>query len=948
MSLRAQEIHETNIHKYRVYSHYLNPREHPDDDRRSVKPPSWELFDNIPHFTVMRRFQMDNNRLVRFAEDFDLYTLKYKLGDVIWPHNQFLSATNIPDMVKEMKNRNLFLFDIWGYVPGSGPGFWQQYELSQETSSLFNSELGEKWLGMDMGEQDGRYLLAYARAMYPAAGDRTKQYLYFHKHMSKIANDMRNKLATLVAVTYGHYLLKEGIYTMVGAEAAQMHPNGQVFYSFNRGAGKQYGVPWFGNASVFNRWGWKSYDNISERSGPNKGTSLSLLKRLLYSHILYNCMIVGFESGWTDGEKLSPIGRIQRSARQWVMKHGSPGVHQTPIALMTDFYAGWIFPNYNNIIYRVWGNLPYGPGDYLTNNVFNMFYPGYQESSFFHDESGFAVETPFGDNADALLSDAPSWLLNRYPVLVIAGELSGGLEIKDKLTQYVEQGGNLYITAGSLTNLPGGIAGVRCSSSTLTYKAGSTVSLENGDIKEQYGFELVDLLIPESTKILAKADGVNAVIQLQIGTGFVTVFASPFGISASAQNDEPIARIHDIPLVNPYPMLDHVRIFLESAFNSQQMFEVGQGLALITCRKDAGEYTLGISNNTWNELPFNIVSNIGEIVSLKELPIDASDKKATGYLPEGMEKTDLGKSDKNSIAGGDMRIFSVKVHETDVSEIPFVIPPANATNRILPLTGNENIQTQILKRPTFFQHFDGVLVDWEYLHQRDEKILSRETGWLQLQKVNLWVDLTSGINLFPDLRLVNNIGSEYERSMETIRDVIKKMNILGAENLIISLHKPVENNIDRKEMLEHIEQSVRDICHHANQKGITIHLRTLLGNDLLSPMEESYQFVENLNLPNLKLALNTASLIARGISVDELKVIEPGKIGVWMVSAPEKDLSERLWNINAPVANSEFEKELAELLRVAPELPLIHDILLNNTDQEYEESKAVDKIVKGL
>ena len=102
-------------------------------------------------------------------------------------------------------------------------------------------------------------------------------------------------------------------------------------------------------------------------------------------------------------------------------------------------------------------------------------------------------------------------------------------------------------------------------------------------------------------------------------------------------------------------------------------------------------------------------------------------------------------------------------------------------------------------------------------------------------------------------------------------------------------------------------------------------------------MERVYLFIDNLNLPNLKLALNTASLIARGITADELKATAQDKIGVWMLSTPEKDLSDRFYNINAPVAHSEFEKELVELLRVAPGLPLIHDVLFNNKDQEYEE-----------
>ncbi|MFV2067161.1 MAG: hypothetical protein ACC645_09300, partial [Pirellulales bacterium] len=62
------------------------------------------------------------------------------------------------------------------------------------------------------------------------------------------------------------------------------------------------------------------------------------MKRLLYSHILYNCAFVGFESGWFQGETLSPIGRMQQAARRWVHEHGQPGTMVTPTAVMLDFF----------------------------------------------------------------------------------------------------------------------------------------------------------------------------------------------------------------------------------------------------------------------------------------------------------------------------------------------------------------------------------------------------------------------------------------------------------------------------------------------------------------------------------------------------------------------------------------------------------------------------------
>jgi len=68
---------------------------------------------------------------------------------------------------------------------------------------------------------------------------------------------MQNHLSTVVSLCFGHYFLKECNQVLIGAETAQALPNSQIYNSFIRGAGKQYGILWFGNVSVFNRWGYK-------------------------------------------------------------------------------------------------------------------------------------------------------------------------------------------------------------------------------------------------------------------------------------------------------------------------------------------------------------------------------------------------------------------------------------------------------------------------------------------------------------------------------------------------------------------------------------------------------------------------------------------------------------------------------------------------------------------
>src|ERR1035437_460835 len=143
----------------RVYSRRLDPREHPDYDRRAVKPPTWETFKNRTQFTCLRGFGMKDDLLFGFAEEIEKFTRMHELGEVIWPSYSTLFATNLSDLADEIKHRDLYLFDIWGYVPGSGPGgYWTQFTPPASAFIALESKLGERWLGTEIGEQDGRYI----------------------------------------------------------------------------------------------------------------------------------------------------------------------------------------------------------------------------------------------------------------------------------------------------------------------------------------------------------------------------------------------------------------------------------------------------------------------------------------------------------------------------------------------------------------------------------------------------------------------------------------------------------------------------------------------------------------------------------------------------------------------------------------------------------------------
>jgi Xylose isomerase-like TIM barrel len=892
----------------RVYSHLLDPREHPDYNRRAVKPPTWETFKNRTQFTCLRGFSVKDHQLVNFAEDLEKYTRTYELGDVIWPSYDTLFAKNLGDLADEIKRRDLYLFDIWGYVPGSGPGgYWQQFTPPAEAFTTLESKLGERWLGTDIGEQDGRYIGGYANQMTPASASRFEQYLNFQRHFERMSDDLGNKHATLVSLNFGHYLLKEGTFTLIGAETAQALPNSQVYYAFIRGAGKEYGVPWFGNASVWNRWGYKTYGSAGGSGGdthsPTNGTSLSLLKRLLYSHILYNSVAVGFETGWLDGDKLSPIGHIQQSAQRWVKEHGQTGVMDTPVALLLDFYAGWTFPChlYSSDVYRVWGNLPYQAGDYFTDAVLDMLYPGYQNSSYFHDESGFIAPTPYGDIADCLLSDAPLWLLERYAVVVVAGELGGGREIRDKLEAYAEHGGHVVITAGNLAKLPGGLAG--------------------------------------RTKVTANNT-------IACGRGLVTFFESPFGVKLRPLPGKPLRSEIDKPLTKPYTLEAGIRHGLGKIFRSQQLFAVrGDGLSFITCRKRAGEYTIGIENNTWREQPFRLESLCGRIESVRELPLDQSEKGALGQTPIGVDATKLGTSGDGTIAGGDVRIFAVTVNETGVEEIPHIVPPARPRGRLLTLRHATSIKEEILARPTFFEHFDGVCVDWRYFHEREKSVLRKESRWLKRQGVRVVVDLSSGVDLYPTLRLIDNIHADYETSMAAINDVLAKMELLGSEDLILSLHRSPENNFTEQQTKAAFTATLKALASRAAERGLTLYLRVGFGKPPRS-LEEGIAWLDRVGAPNLKLAVSTA-LLKRQAPSNKLAAELKDRLGFWLVAAPRRDVADKLWDVHAPIHSEPNLDWLASLLKLSGHTPIILDAIYPDHDEEYLDAVALEQISRG-
>ena len=944
------------------YPYLLDPTVYPDYGRRHVRVPTWETFGNATQMLTLRGFEQEDGKLVNVDRDLDDYTERFGLGRIVWPHFPTVFAENFRELVDEIKQRGLYLFDIWGHVPGSGmEGPWAHTVPPDGMVEYLERELDDRFLGFDNGEQDGRYVGGYAQQQCPAASDRFRQYLNFQRHFQRMCDDLGNHMSTLVSLCFGHYFLKEGNHVLIGAETAQALPNSQVYYAFIRGAGKQHGIPWFGNASVFNRWGFKQYTEGQSEGyefGPTKGTSLSLLKRLIYTHYLYNCVAVGFESGWfieEEGERtLTPIGEIQAGAGRLMAEHGQPGTMHAPVALMLDHFAGWAMPRhlYTEKVYQVWGAMPYDPGDYLTHGALSMLYPGYEDASYFRDERGFLSSTPYGDMSDCVLSDAPPWVLEQYGLLVLAGDVCheeghGVPELADNLARFVDGGGHVVLTAANVAVLGGTVKLGPCT----RFDAGTSVTLADGrEVVEPRAFDLHGVESSDGFDVIAQCGEAPAAIRAQRATGTVTLLLSPFGLNADPLVSGPIANEEETPLACPFVLLEHVRQILGDAFADQQIFSVGDGLSLITCRKGLGSYTLGVHNNDAAPHELRIVSRCGKIADVTEIELDRSEQGAVGQRPEGV-LAERGVSHANAIAGGDIRLFDVTIRETGVRVLPGAQPPKRPRNRMIAVPGIGDLKAAILARPTFYQHFDGVKIDWTYLRVRDAAQLERERGWLKRQGVRIVVDFSPGLNFYPDLTLLDTLDFRYDESVAAIDDALDKMQTFGVRRAIVSLHRKPENQCDEARADDRFLAGVQSLCRRAGERGIELllqhHPAKWHGN-----VADTLRFIEDVGADNLRFALSTAHVALGGelgeSAWPEFVASRMGRssldIGALLISAPATDVLGQSYDAHAPLVGSGLDtKGIAEVVRdlAGRGVPIILDADYPDWAAAYRDARAV-------
>ncbi|MEG0463819.1 hypothetical protein [Bacteroides sp.] len=682
----AQQSTTESSSMIRLYPYGVNPEEYPDYTRRPFTTPSWNTFEHKVQFVGGRGWGKEFGVI----EETPPYWIAK--GRVIRPNfSHFLMEPGaLRQTLNRLKQGGYYLFNINAFGPGTPPqGNFGQFRVERWKVDMMKEVLGDRYLGFDLGEQDGRYWADCRSIDYPMSDNKSQRYIRAMKYMQKAAREQGDIISMLSVKWFWHYPIKEGFITCAGAESQNKTytSNDQIHYAFIRGASKQYGLLWYGDISVFNTWGYKSYQHNTQNSNPQKGNSLAWMKRMLLSQYQYNSAILGFEGSVYQGkpkqERLSPIGQMQTDMQTFVEKHPNPGPQYTPIALMLDFFSGWMTPNEPfKDRYKVWGFLPYQTGDFLTHQLLKMFYQDYDQSGLHKNEYAGLCNTPYGDALDVLLSDANVSALNRYAMVVIGGELSTNTaEVADRLTRYMNQGGKVIITIGNAQKL-----------------------------------------FPQTVSPLSGTS--FKVMHYPIQKGQLSVFhGTKMGILPNKQMDT------------------QLQTYLDSVFKSTRLFSVGNSLGYVTNIEGNGTYLLGIYNHSLTPQSFNIQCHAGNIRNIEELyPIRDLSKEA-GYFPEGFEKQSSGAPGSSIITAADARLFRITVDEDtqQVTYLPKVTVEKRIYNHFLSVSSLIGLSEHLQSMPTFFDHFSGVKINWTAATDIDHFAFSEDAWWYNLKQLEFLI-----------------------------------------------------------------------------------------------------------------------------------------------------------------------------------------------------------------
>lgn len=760
--------------------------EHPDYAWREVKPCTFDELDGEIQFVAIRKFHKnDEGRLDNFRKELSLAMDHFGLGRVVWLHFAALSARNWREFLAHCARKKCFLFNIWGYVPGQGGDEvlskdFGEFQPGEADHKLLLKTMGNRFLGYDIGEQDSRYLMIFSPLQCPFSMNRQVQYRNFHRFFRRMRRDLREDVSVLAGSSLIHFLAKEGGTRMIGVESLQIHMNINVWYAFVRGAGKQYGILWFGNASMFNAFGYRDFcpdriDAYGLEVGVSAGPSDNMLRRVLYALFVYNSTILGFEhflyNASSPKPELTGCGQIQKEVMRLAADKTLRKQLHTPVAILTDFFQGWVPPRnvVNMDTHRVWGGIPYSMGDYQISALFHLFYPGYADSAAFRDERGFLTETPFGDVCDVILSDCRPEVLDGYDLIILAGDMSIHREIAFKLRRFVKQGGRLILS----TSVQG------------------WESIAPGKIRQfSWGCRIV------------------------FGTGDITVIAIPNMLESKPRIKDYVNRV-DIPCPLVYELDATARDVLVRVIRQVIPLRVkGECMATFSFNDHESEALLLLGNSGGK--PQRVQIGCPQPISALQT-LEGGGTTAT--VRRGKLNATLPPGGSVLLKASFARPLCRRSRIVWQKPLPFQL--AIKWNG-----AGQSLEDTLLRLPSFRNFFDGIVLTSEYFENISEKSIARDAAFLRTRGIAVHAcDVTPAINHYPDASLIGGGQNTPQQALDFLKNILCLAHHFGKPSLILPSSKNGELAINDREAVQRIKNFYMQAAMLAAHHKTLLHLK---------------------------------------------------------------------------------------------------------------------------
>ena len=264
----------------------------------------------------------------------------------------------------------------------------------------------------------------------------------------------------------------------------------------------------------------------------------------------------------------------------------------------------------------------YNKGDYQIDMFYREIFPGYEDCGYYHNERGFLTPTPYGDIFDVLLSNVPSFVSNRYNLVILLGEVELKGELLNKVKDFVKDGGSLILSACQIGEAGLDVTGVEVTKKYKEAKKSYSIIDSKEFEEEDYSYQIVRM---KSAKILAINENKQPLITLQkYGKGKVIVITPEYGLGKEIKYDKPVFSEDDKPLHPKYRFLKIVKHLIFPYIRDFNLVNIGgkpiQYITNLTDEKD--KLLLTLCNNEEKVWKGKIKVKGTKIKKIKEWMVD--------------------------------------------------------------------------------------------------------------------------------------------------------------------------------------------------------------------------------------------------------------------------------------------------------------------------------------